>query len=134
MDSIRTGRDIFNLPKDEISSQEQIKEIWFTFNLITNFIENPNFAPGGNVVKIVKWFESIAHAYPNDASMCAALARGYRLLEDEEKFHFYQQRFIDIISKFSYWQRRIKEFPELLEFAEVPAPKVSIGVCCGNSH
>lgn len=134
VDTIRTGRDVFNLPKDEIPSQEQIKEIWFTFNLITNFLENPNFTPGGNVAKIVKWFESIAHAYPNDASMCAALAKGYRLLEEEKRFRFYQQRFMDTISKFSYWQRRIKEFPELLEFAEVPAQKTQIGACCGNSH
>lgn len=116
---ILTGRRIFELPKDLVPSREQVKEIWFTFNLISNFLENPNFGPGGNPEKIVRWFESIAHAYPNDASMCAALARGYRLLSNSKRFEYNREKFLALITKYSYWQRRIKEFPELLEFAEV---------------
>jgi hypothetical protein len=61
--NIESGRDVFNLPRDLVPSQEQIKEIWFTFNLLTNFFNNRNFKPGGNPLKIVKWFESIAASY-----------------------------------------------------------------------
>jgi radical SAM superfamily enzyme YgiQ (UPF0313 family) len=120
---IRSGKDVFNLPKDSIPSQEQVKEIWFTFNLVTNFLRNLNFAPGGNPAKIVKWFESIAYAYPYDASMAAALARSYRLLGDEERFIFNQKKFESILSTSHYWRRRAKEFPELLELAEVSVPE-----------
>lgn len=119
--TILTGREVFNLAKDLIPSQEQIKEIWFTFNLAANFLENPNFAPGGSPEKIVRWFESIAHAYPNDASMTAALARGYRLMGKREAFESHQAKFTALITKFPYWQRRVREFPELLEFAETTA-------------
>lgn len=120
-DSILTGRDVFNLPRDVIPSQEQIKEIWFTFNLVANFIDNPNFAPGGSPQKIIRWFESIADSYPNDASMCAALARGHKLMGNRERFEFHQNKFNSLVSKFPYWQRRVKEFPELLELTETTA-------------
>ena len=117
---ILTGRDIFKLPRDKVPGQEQIKEIWFTFNLVVNFLDNLNFKPGGNTSKILRWFESIAHAYPYDASMAAALARGYRLLGNQEMFQFYQRKFEAVLAESGYWRRRVQEFPELLDFAEVP--------------
>lgn len=61
---ILTGCDIFNLDKNLVPSKEQVKEIWFTFNMITNFIQNPIFLPSGNPSKIVRWFEAISGAYP----------------------------------------------------------------------
>ena len=116
---IKTGRNIFKIPRDCVPSQEQIKEIWFTFNLITNFFNNLNFKPGGNAQKIIGWFESIAHAYPYDASMAAVLARGYRLANNKQMFLFYQKKVEEILSESSYWQKRVEEFPELLEFSEI---------------
>jgi radical SAM superfamily enzyme YgiQ (UPF0313 family) len=118
---IRTGREVFHLPHDIVPSQEQLKEIWFTFNLITNFLQNPNFAPGGNPDKIVRWFDAIAQAYPYDASMAAALVRGYRLLGDEQKRLAYQRQFEALLEASGYWQRRVQEFPELLALAELTA-------------
>ena len=115
---ILTGKDVFNLPKDAVPSNDQMKEIWFTFNLITNFLNNLNFAPGGNPSKMVRWLESISQAYPYDASIAAALVRGYRLLGDQAKFGLYQKKFETILSESVYWQRRVQEFPELLEFVE----------------
>ncbi len=116
---ILSGREIFQLDPKVVPDSEQLKEIWFTFNMIGNFLENPNFAPGGNPAKIVRWFESIAHAYPYDASMTAALARGYRLLGDEKNFQLNQNKFKTIYAESAYWRRRCVEFPELLTFAEV---------------
>lgn len=117
--TILTGRDIFNLPDDLVPSQEQLREIWFTFNVTANFIENPNFQPGGNVKKIIKWFEGILNSYPSDASMCAALVKGYKILGNEKKAERYQKKFNTILAHSAYWQRRVVEFPELLEFAGV---------------
>ncbi len=117
--SILCGRNIFKLPYDLIPSKEQLREIWFTFNFVANFVENPNFQPGGNVAKIVKWFESILAGYPSDASMYAGLIKGYKMLGNAEKASYYQEKFTQILSKSNYWQKRIQEFPEILEFAEV---------------
>jgi radical SAM superfamily enzyme YgiQ (UPF0313 family) len=115
---LRTGKEVFELPLEEVPSREQIKEIWFTFNLVANFINNYNFQPGGNPRKLVGWLESIAHAYPYDASMVAALARGYRLMGATQPFEANRAQFFKILDTSAYWQRRIKEFPELLQFVE----------------
>ena len=120
--TVLSGRDIFKLPKNQVPSQQQLKEVWFTFNLIANFIDNYNFKPGGNPSKIVRWFESIYQSYPYDASMCAALAKGYRLMGDNKNFKIYQEKFKAILKDSQYWQWRVQQFPELLEFAEVPSP------------
>lgn len=115
--SIKSGREVFNLPRDAVPSLEQIKEIWFTFNLVTNFIDNRNFTPAGNPGKIVKWFESIAASYPRDAAMCAMLAHGHRLVGNDERSRFFLCRFHALVDEYDYWKRRVEEFPELLTFA-----------------
>jgi radical SAM superfamily enzyme YgiQ (UPF0313 family) len=116
---ILSGMDIFTLPKDEVPSLEQIKEIWFTFNLVVNFFKNPNFQPDGSPKKMVMWFKSIAYAYPYDASMCAGLAQAYQLLKQTKETNLFRTRFIEIIRKSNYWQKRVKEFPDLLKMANV---------------
>jgi hypothetical protein len=117
-ETILSGREVFDFPRDQIPSPEQIKEIWFTFNLVTNFLNNRNFTPGGNPEKIVKWFESIYASYPRDASMCAMLAHGHRTLGNKEMAGFYKEKFQNLIEEYDYWKRRVNEFPELLEYAE----------------
>lgn len=114
---VKSGRRIFDLPKAYIPDSEQLKEIWFTFNLVTNFINNRNFLPGGNVSKLTRWFEAIHESYPKDASMCSMLVRCYRLLKDNERANFYRGRFNYLVSEFDYWKRRTEEFPELVEYA-----------------
>lgn len=122
---ILTGKEVFNLPKDLIPSQDQIKEIWFTFNLVTNFIRNINYTDRGRPDKLVKWFESIAHAYPYDASMIAGMVQGYRLTGEKNKMEHYQSKFRQILSESNYWRRRVIEFPEILEMANVDIPLVA---------
>ena len=113
-----TGKDIFNLPRDQVPSLEQLNEIWFTFNLDINFLNNPNFETGGNLEKISRWFESIYAGYPFDASMAAALAKSYKLMNKQERSIHYKNRFHEILKESGYWQNRVKEFPEILKMAE----------------
>jgi radical SAM superfamily enzyme YgiQ (UPF0313 family) len=118
-DFLARGREIFDLPRDLVPNLAQQNEIWFAFNFIVNFIENPNFQPGGNVKKIVDWFESIASGYPYDASMQAALAHGYHLMGNEDRSRLHQEQFKQILDTSNYWQRRAREFPEMLDMAKL---------------
>lgn len=120
---ILTGWKVFEIPYDVVPSLEQQKEIWFSFNLVANFLDNPNFRPGGNVAKIARWIEAIHDGYPYDASMTAALVHSYFLLENLEKFQHYRQKFVQLTSESQYWQRRIHQFPELLVLAHVENPQ-----------
>ena len=114
---VLSGRDVFDLPRDQVPSGEQIKEIWFTFNIVTNFFSNRNFASGGDTDKIVRWFESISASYPRDASMYAMLAYGHGLLGNKQESLESHETFHRLHTEFDYWQRRVREFPELLEYA-----------------
>jgi len=115
--SIFSGKEIFNIPKDHVPSAEQLKEIWFTFNLITNFFNNRHWKPNGDITKIVRWFETILDSYPRDASMCAMLAYGHNLMGEKKQSRIYRSRFHSLLEEYSYWRRRVEEFPELLEYA-----------------
>jgi radical SAM superfamily enzyme YgiQ (UPF0313 family) len=119
---VLTGKDIFALPRTSVPSRQQLKEVWFTFNLVGNFINNLNFQPGGRPDKIVRWFESIYHAYPYDASMVAGMARAYRMTGDTEKLELNRKKFHSILESSPYWQRRVQEFPELLQFVDSADP------------
>lgn len=112
------GRDIFKLPKDKVPSKRQIQEIWFTFNLVVNFLDNKNFKPGGNPAKILRWFQAIGAAYPYDASMIAGLCRAHAMLGHAEQAAEYRRRFHDILQKSDYWKSRVAQFPELLDLVK----------------
>jgi len=115
---VLSGRAVFDLPSSQIPSREQLKEIWFTFNLITNFFNNRNWKPGGNPEKLVRWFESIADSYPRDASMCAMLAYGHQLLGNHQAAEVSRTKFHRLVEEYDYWKRRVEEFPELFDYAE----------------
>ena len=115
--TIRRGRDVFDIPRDSVPNLEQQKEIWFTFNFVGNFVNNPNFQPGGRPEKIARWFEAIHSGYPYDASMAAALVRAYRMMGDQERAQYHQKRVGELIEQSEYWQQRVEQFPELLTLA-----------------
>jgi hypothetical protein len=116
------GRGVFDIPYDSIPDYNQLREIWFTFNMIANFLNNYNNGPTGNPAKLVKWLESIHAGYPHDASMCAALVKTYGQLDDKEQQDFYLTKFQTIVADSEYWQRRITQFPEILELAGMSQP------------
>ncbi len=116
---LKTGWDIFDLPYDFIPSLEQQKEIWFAFNLVANFLKNPNFQPGGNVAKIARWLEAIHDGYPYDASMAAALTHSYHLMGDTERFQSYREKTKRLLDTSEYWRDRVEQFPELLMLAHI---------------
>jgi radical SAM superfamily enzyme YgiQ (UPF0313 family) len=108
-----TGWDVFKFPKDKIPSKRQIQEIWFSFNLIVNFLRNKNFETGGNPSKILRWISAVGSAYPYDASMVALKCRALRLMSDRARADDAERRFHQILEKSAYWQTRVRQFPEL---------------------
>jgi hypothetical protein len=123
--TIARGHDIFNLPLDLVPDKDQLKEIWFAFNFNANFIRNVNFESDTrfgitpNSQKLVRWLEAIHDAYPHDASMAAALVKGYTILNDKPMAEYYRNRFDTILRNSPYWRTRVAEFPELLEMAQI---------------
>jgi hypothetical protein len=80
---VKHNMDVFALPPDEIPSSDQIKEIWFAFNIIVNYICNKNLRPDGDPSKFIAWVETARRAYPSNPYMLLFMAVGHRLLGDD---------------------------------------------------
>ncbi|MEI6559657.1 MAG: B12-binding domain-containing radical SAM protein [Rhodospirillaceae bacterium] len=67
--------DVFTLPDDLIPSREQLKEVWFTYNLVSNFLLNPAYQTSSDVrlANAVRWQRALQQAYLRDAAMAASL-------------------------------------------------------------
>jgi len=103
------GFDIFELDLNSVPSKEQVKEIWFTFNFLSNYVNNKNFRPSGNYNKITKWINAIMLSYPSNPYMPLFSALGHLLQNDKimsEKMLKKSQQCLED----SYWKRRFKQF------------------------
>lgn len=84
---VKHNMDVFLLPPGEVPSADQIKEIWFAFNIIVNYICNKNLRPGGNPRKFIAWVETARRAYPSNPYMLLSLAVAHRLLGENATAH-----------------------------------------------
>lgn len=84
-EEIVSGPEIFNLPVEEVPSREQIKYIWFAFNLLSNYINNKNLRPGGNHQKFVSWVDAVQISYPENPYMYLFSSLGHILLENKDR-------------------------------------------------
>lgn len=107
---IISGKEVFNIPLDEVPSPEQVKQIWFTFNLVGNYINNKNLKLGGDHFKFISWVEALLITYPQNPYMHLFIWLGYVLLGNNQKALPFLHRTIEIIEKSKYWKDRFIEF------------------------
>lgn len=108
--NIKKGFDVFLIEQQEIPSEEQIQELWFSFNLIVNFILNKNLYPDGHRKKFISWVETARKAYPYSPYMLLFLAIAYKMEQNEE---LAQERYsvaLEKITEDKYWINRMEEF------------------------
>ncbi len=107
--SVFKGLDIFRLDYNLVPSAEQVKEIWFTFNMICNFINNKNLREGGNPEKFNSWVEMAQTAYPTNPYMSLFLALGCILTGDNSKAGELYGKAIQF-GNTDYWRERFNAF------------------------
>ncbi|MFZ5988634.1 MAG: B12-binding domain-containing radical SAM protein [Bacillota bacterium] len=107
---ILKGLDIFNIDPDSTVSREQLKEIWFVFGFITNFINNKNIKENARTDKFINWVVAAMEAYPYDAGMALFLYLAYIIDEKKEKAVEYKVKCENILDKSQYWQERFDQF------------------------
>jgi radical SAM superfamily enzyme YgiQ (UPF0313 family) len=70
---------IFELPAGVVPSADQVKEIWFAFNIVVNYVCNKNLGSEGSPRKFIGWVETARRAYPSNPYMLLFLAIAHRL-------------------------------------------------------
>ena len=107
---IKIGMDIFSIDRKIIPDEEQVKEIWFTFNVLSNYIFNKNLLITGVPDKFINWVERVRIAYPTNPNMNLFLAYAYVLKNNKI---LAQRRFADAkinIKNSQYWMQRAESF------------------------
>lgn len=129
---IAKNLDIFYLEPNTVPSAEQVKEIWFTFNLLTNFVFNANLIESGNPVKFIEWVETAHRSYPRNAYMPFFLSLAHMLIGDNNLSSFFYVLTKENIESDRYWMDRFEKFYLLDIMNNFPKTaseaRVSIGV------
>ena len=125
--ALEAGWHIFDLDGDRTFTAKDHNEIWFTFNLVSNFFDNPCYKSKYLTLKLIHWLKAISSGYPFDASMTAALAHCYYLTENSDLHNQYRDRTIKLIQSSNYWKLRTKCFPEILLLAGIDKQDPLIG-------
>jgi hypothetical protein len=92
-----------------VPDEAQVKEIWFAFNLVGNFIHNKNLQPGGRVDKFIAWVEMAQAAYPANPYMSLFLSLAYLIKGDSKKCREYRSKAV-LHQKTEYWRNRFAAF------------------------
>lgn len=104
------GPDVFNINKQDIPTPEQVKQIWFTFNLVLNYINNKNLKFGGMPEKFVSWVEAVQMTYPNNPYMYLFTSIAHVMLGNialsEQKLKATKL----ILKNSKYWEYRFQQF------------------------
>lgn len=106
---VQRGLEIFNIDPDSVPDEEQVKEIWFTFNILANYVYNPNLLPGGEAEKFIAWVETVRRAWPSNGYMSLFLSLAKVLTGKLDEAQELRETTIRNISD-DYWQERFETF------------------------
>jgi len=111
---VASGYDVFSLPPDLVPSRRQLAEIWFTFNMVANFLRMPAlFATCEERLRNgIRWTEVLSMAYPEDASLSCLLYYLKARLSNDKAGYLQEVRSeaLHKIKKSRYWRLRDRQF------------------------
>ena len=128
------GLDIFGLDPESIPDEEQIKEIWFTFNLTTNYIFNKNLLPGGHTDKFISWVDRVLSSYPKNPYMNLFVGLAYQIEGNTRRADHYRQKAITFSGESDYWQERFQTFGLSWIMENFPNSKEDVYECLINTQ
>ena len=109
-----SGYDIMMYDTDLEPSREQLKEIWFTFNFVVNFLYTPAIYTDQTtrLKNSIRWMEALSRSYPDDPSMTALLYFLHLRLNEKPatELDALRSHSKKAFANSEYWQRRDEEF------------------------
>jgi radical SAM superfamily enzyme YgiQ (UPF0313 family) len=126
---LATGLKVFDLPPEVVPSREQLKEIWFTFNLLSNYVYNKNFSSDGNPNKLTQWLRAIQATYPMNPYIPLFTGFGLVLSGQKENVQFEYKKSFDNVNRSEYWKDRFMQFHLLEPLNRCPTSINSVNDC-----
>jgi len=107
--SVFQGLEVFRVDPESEPSADQVREIWFAFNVICNYVFSKNLMPGGRPDKFIYWVENAQKSYPTNPYMCLFLSLACTLKGDFVKAEGLRAQAIEY-SQSEYWRNRFVTF------------------------
>jgi hypothetical protein len=108
------GYEIFELDRTIEPTRAQLREIWFAFNTVANFLMMPALDTPSEVRlrQAVRWMEALQHAYPEDALMACTLYALEQRLGDKDAGALagLKDAARAKLARSDYWRRRDRAF------------------------
>lgn len=108
------GYDVFDLPPDMEPSRAQLKEIWFTYNIVANYLMLPALTTEQDerIGNAITFLTTLMHAYPRDASMATVIYYLQRRRDslNSTALSASRDKAYDLLKSSPYWQRRDADF------------------------
>ena len=111
------GPEIFEMKKDYVPEPDELRQIWFAFNLIGNYIYNKNLMPGGRPEKFTSWVEILEITYPYNAYMPLFASLGHAMQGNSARAMEQLEKAKANLKRDKYWQTRFDQF-ELMPIIE----------------
>ena len=108
--NLAVGMEVFDIPSEVVPSHAQLREIWFTFNFLSNYVYNNNFSNGGNPKKLTQWLHAIQATYPMNPYIPLFTGFGLVLSGQEDRASFEYDKSLDNVNRSSYWKKRFEQF------------------------
>jgi len=116
-EGVVSGLEVFNIPKDVVPSPSQCRQIWLTFNLIGNYINNKNLRTGGSPEKFISWTKILQITYPYNCYMPLFTALAHMLLGNKKLAEKHYKQTLNNLSRNKYWIHRFEQF-EFMDIIE----------------
>jgi radical SAM superfamily enzyme YgiQ (UPF0313 family) len=102
--------EVLKLPLQEVPDREQLKELWFAFNLISNYILNTNLKPGGREGLFINWAVALQLGHPGNPVISLFLFLAYKIVGDDilAKKQFASTE--AILRNSDYWRQRFDQY------------------------
>lgn len=109
-EEIISGPQVFAMAKETVPARDQIKQVWFAFNLVANYINNKNLLPEGRPQKFISWVEAVHTVYPGNPYMPLFAGLAYLLLGKNDAARLQLKKAKENVEASGYWINRFKEF------------------------
>ncbi len=103
-------RELFATSGNDVHSKEYLDEIWFAFNLLSNYINNKNLKPDGRPDRFVQWAKSLQLSHPSNAVISLFLSLGATLMGENRFSHEQWGLTESLLDKSGYWKNRFEQY------------------------
>jgi len=107
---VLTGYHLFEIAPECVPDPEQIQEIWFTYNLVSNYLLNKNLRIGGNPIKYRNWLKAVQLTYPDNAYIPLFIHLASIIIGDKEDSTIHLNKCNNNLLSSKYWQQRFRQF------------------------